>query len=196
MEYLKKISISALIFAGFAGVFGTEVKAEDKYLLESIYLKPGVGYTLPTESDVDSTVYLGARAGYEIDTNWAVELEGSWMRFGLDVPGAKELDVNSTPVLANIRYGQKCDNDQIGWYGYAGVGWSSNHLDSNELDVKLQDAPVWQVGFGAEIPVDTNLDGFLDVRYQANTSDTYAPTGVEVDNVELNAVIFTAGVKF
>lgn len=196
MKYSKKISTFAAALTISVSLLGTTVKADDHYALGSVYVKPEVGYALPTDNDVDSTVFLGAKVGYDIDSNWAAELETGWMRFGIDDEGAKDLDINTTPVLANIRYGQRCDHDQVGWYTYAGVGWASNHLDSNDLGVSLQDATIWQVGLGAEIPVSDDVDGFVDVRYLANSSNIYTPAQIDAGDVDLNAVIFAAGVKF
>jgi outer membrane protein W len=183
-----------------AALFATNANADSHDLTSNLYLKPEIAYVLPADGDVDDTVFLGARVGYEIDDNWAAELESGWMEFGWDAnDNLKNLDMTTVPVLANLRYGQRCSDDQMGWYGYTGLGWAYNHLESNSAEMRADGSFAWQIGAGVEYPVAAGLDVFLDVRYLWNRSNIDIPNGasrVAPDDAVLSSVLFTTGVKF
>jgi outer membrane protein W len=183
-----------------AALFATNASADSHDLTSNLYLKPEVAYVLPADGDVDGTVFVGARVGYEIDDNWAAELESGWMEFGWDAnDNLKNLDMTTVPVLANLRYGQRCSDDQMGWYGYTGLGWAYNHLESNSAEMRADGSLAWQIGAGVEYPVAAGLDVFLDVRYLWNRSNIDIPNGasrVAPDDAVLSSVLFTTGVKF
>lgn len=183
-----------------AALFATNANADSHDLTSNLYLKPEIAYVLPADGDVDDTVFLGARVGYEIDDNWAAELESGWMEFGWDAnDNLKNLDMTTVPVLANLRYGQRCSDDQMGWYGYTGLGWAYNSLESNSAEMRADGSFAWQIGAGVEYPVAAGLDVFLDVRYLWNRSNIDIPNGasrVAPDDAVLSSVLFTTGVKF
>ncbi len=176
---------------------GSDAQAQD---LNNLYLKPEVAYVLPVDGDVDDSVFVGAKVGYELDDNWAAEIESGWMQPGWDATDrVRNLDVNVIPVLGNLRYGQRCSDEEIGWYGYGGLGWSFNHLETNSLQARADGSFAWQLGAGVEVPVATNLDVFFDVRYLWNRANVDVPNGVarvSADDIVLSSVLFTAGVKF
>jgi hypothetical protein len=199
MERIMKIvryalAASAVVCATFVK---SDVQAQD---LSNVYLKPEVAYVLPVDGNVDDTVFVGAKAGYEIDDNWAAEIESGWMQPGWDATDrVRNLDVDVVPVLGNLRYGQRCSDEEIGWYGYGGLGWAFNHLETNSLQARADGSFAWQIGAGVEIPVATNLDVFLDVRYLWNRANVDVPNGVArtfADDIVLSSVLFTTGVKF
>jgi outer membrane protein W len=183
-----------------AALFATNANADSHDLTSNLYLKPEIAYVLPADGDVDDTVFLGARVGYEIDDNWAAELESGWMEYGWDAnDNLKNLDITTVPVLANLRYGQRCSDEEMGWYGYTGLGWAYNHLESNSAEMRADGSFAWQIGAGVEYPVAAGLDVFLDVRYLWNRSNIDIPNGasrVAPDDAVLSSVLFTTGVKF
>jgi opacity protein-like surface antigen len=199
MNNLKKLVVATVIATSFSAV---SVSADDH--ANEFYFAPEVAYVLPTDGDVDDTVFVGGRVGYNLDENLALEVESGWMEFGwdaADVTEAQNIDVTTVPVIANIRYGQRCSDEEIGWYTFAGVGWATNDLDNenNALDTEIDDSTVWQVGAGLDIPVASSLDAFLDVRYMGNVADISGPqvvTNVVEDEVDLSSVMFTGGLKF
>jgi len=188
------LAASAVVCATFVK---SDVQAQD---LSNVYLKPEVAYVLPVDGEVDDTVFVGAKAGYELDDNWAAEIESGWMQPGWDANDrVRNLEVTTIPVLGNLRYGQRCSDEEIGWYGYGGLGWAFNDLEKNSLQARADGSFAWQIGAGVEIPVAANLDAFLDVRYLWNRANVDVPNGVvrtSGDDIVLSSVLFTAGVKF
>jgi opacity protein-like surface antigen len=199
MERIMKIARYALAASAVfcASWMSSDVQAQD---MNNVYFKPEVAYVLPVDGEVDDSVFVGAKVGYELDDNWAAELESGWMQPGWDATDrVRNLDVDVVPVLGNLRYGQRCSDEEIGWYGYGGLGWAFNHLETNSLQARADGSFAWQLGAGVEIPVATNLDVFLDVRYLWNRANVDVPNGVDrvsSDDIVLSSVLFTAGVKF
>jgi hypothetical protein len=194
-----KIVRAALAVAGVwaaAGVW-SEVKAD---FHEELYVKPEVAYVLPADGDVDDTIFLGAKVGYQMDENIALELESGWMEYGWDATDSvQNLDIQTIPVLGNFRYGQRCSDEEMGWYSYLGAGWAFNDLESNTLEARADGSFAWQIGAGIEIPVTQGLDAFLDLRYLWNRANIDIPNGanrVAPDDAVLSSVLFTGGVKF
>jgi hypothetical protein len=168
--------------------------------MNQVYFKPEVAYVLPVDGDVKSTVFVGAKVGYELDDNWAVEAESGWMQPSWNATDSvRGLDVTTIPVLGNLRYGQRCSDEEMGWYGYGGLGWAFNDLEDNSLQARADGSFAWQIGGGVEIPVSQGLDAFLDLRYLWNRANVDVPNGVarvSADDIVLSSVLFTAGVKF
>jgi opacity protein-like surface antigen len=194
-----KIVRAALAVAGVWAAAGvcSDVKAD---FHEELYVKPEVAYVLPADGDVDDTVFLGAKVGYQLDENFALEAESGWMKYGWDATDSvKNLDITTIPVLGNLRYGQRCSDEEMGWYSYLGAGWAFNDLESNSLEMRADGSFAWQIGAGIEIPVTEGLDAFLDLRYLWNRSNIDIPNGaarVAPDDAVLSSVLFTGGVKF
>jgi hypothetical protein len=193
---LLRYALAAAAVCGATSI-NSDAHAQDT---SNLYLKPEVAYVLPVDGDVDDTIFVGAKAGYEIDDNWAAEIESGWMEYGWDATSnVRNLDVTTIPVLGNLRYGQRCSDDQVGWYGYGGLGWAFNDLEHNSLQARADGSFAWQIGAGVEIPVTTGLDAFLDLRYLWNRANVDVPNGVArvaADDIVLSSVLFTAGVKF
>lgn len=169
---------------------------------EGFYFSPEVGYVLPTEGEVDDTTFVGARLGYDIDSNFALELESGWMETAYDISGGTQnVDIDSVPVLFNVRYNfDRCAEDDIGFYTFAGVGAVFNDLETNDLGADLDNTVALQAGAGMDVPVADNVSAFLDVRYLWNQPDisgnSAALTAAGADSdVDLSAVMFVAGVK-
>jgi opacity protein-like surface antigen len=122
------------------------------------------------------------------------------MEYGWDATDTqKNLDITTIPVLANLRYGQRCSDQEMGWYGYGGLGWAFNDLEDNSAEMRADGSFAWQIGAGVEYPVAAGLDVFLDVRYLWNRSNIDIPNGatrVAPDDAVLSSVLFTTGVKF
>jgi hypothetical protein len=159
-----RIVRAALAVTGLWAAAGmwSEVKAD---FHEELYVKPEVAYVLPADGDVDDTIFLGAKVGYQMDENIALELESGWMEYGWDATDSvKNLDIQTIPVLGNFRYGQRCSDEEIGWYSYLGAGWAFNDLESNTLEAKADGSFAWQIGAGIEIPVTQGLDAYFDLR--------------------------------
>lgn len=178
-----------------AALVQSEARAQD---VNQVYVAPEVGYALPVDGDVNSAVFLGAKVGYQLDTNWSAEAEAGWARFGWDATEAsKNIDTTTIPVLGNLRYTHRCSKEELGWYGYGGAGWGFNDAENNAGDIQVDDSFIWQLGGGVEMPVDTNLDAFLDLRYLWNRADVEEGTATGVsDDVVLSSVMLTAGLKF
>jgi hypothetical protein len=194
-----KIFRAALVASGLFGaaVASDNASAQD---MNALYLKPEVAYVLPVDGEVKSTVFVGAKLGYELDDNWALEAESGWMRPGWEATDTvRNLEVTTIPVLGNLRYGQRCSDEEMGWYGYGGLGWAFNDLEDNSLQARADGSFAWQIGGGVEIPVSQGLDAFLDLRYLWNRANIDVPNGVarvSSDDIVLSSVLFTAGVKF
>lgn len=194
--------LSATFVAALLGVVGLTPRAhaDNHETIDNLYIKPEIAYVLPADGDVDDTIFLGARVGYELDENWAAELESGWMELGWDASDTqKNLDITTIPVLANLRYGQRCSDEEMGWYGYGGIGWAFNDLESNAAGMDTDGSFAWQVGAGIEYPVASGLDLFLDVRYLWNRANIDMPAGASAsapDDAVLSSVLFTTGVKF
>lgn len=194
-----RIVRAALAVVGIWAAAGmqSEVKAD---FHEELYVKPEVAYVLPADGDVDDTIFLGAKVGYQMDENIALELESGWMEYGWDATDSvKNLDIQTIPVLGNFRYGQRCSDEEMGWYSYLGAGWAFNDLESNTLEAKADGSFAWQIGAGIEIPVTQGLDAFFDLRYLWNRANIDTPNGVArvaPDDAVLSSVLFTGGVKF
>jgi hypothetical protein len=193
--FTRKIATLALITSAL--LVNSDASADSG---SGIYIKPEVAYTLPVDGDVDDTVFVGAKVGFQIDDNIALELESGWMEYGFDATDAvTNLDITTIPVLANFRYGQRCSQEEMGWYSYLGAGWGFNDLEDNIAEAEADDSFLWQIGGGIEMPVSKGLDVFLDLRYLWNRADLSAPnnvTRVVSDDVVLSSVLFTGGVKF
>jgi hypothetical protein len=169
---------------------------------QGIYFAPEIGYVLPTDGNVDDSVFLGARVGYEFDCHWALELESGWTRVGYDVShgGPQNVDVDVIPVLANVRFTGQAGDSNWDWYVFGGMGAAFDSVDGGDA-VDVGDSFVWQTGFGADVPIAESTSAFLDVRYQWNQPNLYidAPLDAQIDDPEhinLHAVMFTTGVKF
>lgn len=191
------VAATSLLGAAFCS---SSAFADNHQVADHLYIKPEIAYVLPADGDVDDTVFLGARVGYTLDDNWAAELESGWMEFGWDATDTqKNLDITTIPVLANLRYGQRCSDEEMGWYGYGGLGWAFNDLEDNSAEMRADGSFAWQIGAGVEYPVAAGLDVFLDVRYLWNRSNIDIPNGasrVAPDDAVLSSVLFTTGVKF
>ncbi len=183
-----------------AALMSSSAYADNHDLASNLYLKPEIAYVLPADGDVDDTVFLGARVGYQLDDNWATELESGWMEYGWDASDTqKNLDITTIPVLANLRYGQRCSDQEMGWYTYSGLGWAFNDLDNNTAEMRADGSFAWQIGAGIEYPIAAGLDLFLDLRYLWNRSNIDIPNGATrtaPDDAVLSSVLFTTGVKF
>jgi hypothetical protein len=197
-----KILRAAIAATGLLGaaLCSSNAFADNHEVTDHLYLKPEVAYVLPVDGNVDDTIFLGARVGYQLDDNWATELESGWMEYGWDpTDKIKNLDLTTIPVLANLRYGQRCSDAEMGWYGYGGLGWAFNDLESNSDQMRADGSFAWQIGAGVEYPVAAGVDLFLDVRYLWNRSNIDIPNGVSrvgPDDAVLSSVLFTTGVKF
>ncbi|MFN4897056.1 MAG: outer membrane beta-barrel protein [Pseudomonadota bacterium] len=191
------VAATSLLGAAFCS---SNAIAEHHEMTDRLYIKPEIAYVLPADGDVDDTVFLGARVGYELDDNWAAELESGWMEYGWDASATqKNLDITTIPVLANLRYGQRCSDAEMGWYGYGGIGWAFNDLEDNSEEMRADGSFAWQIGAGVEYPITTGLDVFLDIRYLWNRSNIDIPNGrvrTAADDAVLSSVLFTTGVKF
>jgi hypothetical protein len=138
------VAATGLLSAAF---LSSSAYADNHDLTSNLYLKPEVAYVLPADGDVDDTVFLGARVGYEIDDNWAAELESGWMEYGWDATDTqKNLDITTIPVLANLRYGQRCSDQEMGWYGYSGIGWAFNDLEDNSAEMRADGVATSSLG--------------------------------------------------
>lgn len=169
---------------------------------QGFYFAPEIGYALPTDGDVDDTVFLGARLGYDVNTTWAVELESGWLQYGYDVDdGPQNIDIDAVPILVNARYNiPGCEGDKAQWYLFGGIGAVINDLEDNSLDLELDDSFAWQAGVGVDYPLDNAMSVFLDARYFWNkpdlSSDAPLLEDTHFDDVSLQSVMFVAGLKF
>ncbi len=192
-----KILKTSLVVTGLlaAAAFQSEAKAENEF-----YLAPEVAYVLPTDGDVDDTVFVGARAGLNLNESWSAEVESGWMEYGWDATdNVTNIDITTVPVLLNLRYNERCSEDEMGWYAFGGAGWAFNDLEDNDADVDTDDSFAWQAGVGLVAPVAKGVDAFIDARYLWNRADLDAPAAVKAvtsDDVDLSSVLFTAGLKF
>lgn len=165
------------------------------------YFSPEVAYVLPTDGDVDDSLFVGARLGYDLNPNWALELESGWTEIGVDTDfGPENLDIEMIPVMANLRY----NFDRCEWgnfYLFGGAGASINHLEDDlGTNLEIDDSVAWQLGVGAEMPLSDSIDGFVDVRYFYNEPDL-KNEGIVGDAVlpadaNLESVWFNVGVQF
>ncbi len=191
------VAVTSLLGAAFCS---SSAFADNHEIADHLYLKPEIAYVLPADGDVDDSIFLGARVGYTLDENWAAELESGWMELGWDANDTqKNLDITTIPVLANLRYGQRCSDEEMGWYGYSGIGWAFNDLENNTAEMRADGSFAWQIGAGVEYPVAAGVDVFLDVRYLWNRANIDIPDGasrVAPDDAVLSSVLFTTGVKF
>jgi hypothetical protein len=205
------ITVASILSAALVGTAQADVKNKITNYANTVtdtvkeqvgymYFKPEVAYVLPVDGDVDDTVFVGAKVGYQWDDNWALEAESGWMEYGYDATKAvQNLDVTTIPVLGNLRYGERCSDDEMGWYGYAGAGWAFNDLEDNVLGTRADGSFAWQIGAGIEIPVATGLDLFFDLRYLWNRANVDIENGaprVSADDIVLSSVLFATGVKF
>jgi hypothetical protein len=195
MKILRAALVASSLLS--AAVAAKSASAQD---MNAVYFKPEVAYVLPVDGDVKSTVFVGAKVGYELDDNWAIEAESGWMRPRWQANEVvRSVDVTSIPVLGNLRYGQRCSDEEMGWYGYGGAGWAFNDAETNALEARADGSFAWQLGGGVEIPVSQGLDAFLDLRYLWNRANVDVPAGVartSADDIVLSSVLFTAGLKF
>lgn len=192
-QLLKYVAVFCLV------LIALPVGAEDGNA-GGFYFAPEVAYVLPTDGDVDDSVFAGARLGYGLGSNLALELESGWTEVGIDTDRTESLDIEMIPVMANLRY--NFDRSDWGYvYTFGGVGASINHLEDDlGGDIEIDDSVAWQVGLGAAIPLSDSMEGFIDIRYFYNEPDLNNE-GLIADallpkDANLESVWFNLGVQF
>jgi hypothetical protein len=188
---LKKVMSSALL-AGFL-IWTPVVLAEIGN--DGFYITPEVGYVLPTNGKVDDTEFLGGKIGYGFAQNFAVEFESGYMEYKIDFSDTiRNVGLKSVPIMGNIKYSD-CAFAGSRWYAYAGVGGNVNDLDSRRGATNAENTVAWQLGLGMEFPFAANFAGVADIRYFAN-DPKISREAADANKIDLNAVIFSLGVKF
>lgn len=159
---------------------------------DGLYIVPEIGYSLPTEKEIDDTYFLGLRLGSEISDNLAIEIESGYSEYKIDFTDRiQNVDMQHIPLLINLHYSFS-GWDKGGLFIFAGAGVGFNDLD-NPIDSgnDADDTFSWQAGLGYEADLSDSTALVFDVRYYRNDPD------LDFDSeLALSAVLFNLGIKF
>lgn len=191
MKKLIAVAMMLLAFGSSKAVLADHVHNDSStWTLHGWYLEPEVDAFIPFNDDVDATVFLGGKLGYEWNEYLSLEIDTGWAN--ADLAGGIG-DVTTVPLLFNVRLNIFPGVYVVDYYVFGGVGIGFNDIDVNIPGVEIDNSFAGQIGGGAEYHINEYLAAFLNVRFYFNDPDVNVPVLGEED-VELNAVLIGGGV--
>jgi opacity protein-like surface antigen len=166
------IVLSLLMITGVAMASGK--------VTEGIYLKGGLGYTMPVDATINGTS-LGASLDKDIGYKLAVgydfgemfRIEGEWLYQKNDAENINVSSIGKQNITnSNIAYTALLVNGivdfmvapQVGIYGVGGIGWGD--VDASLYSGGADDSGfAWKVGFGTFYDITENWVGDLGYEY-------------------------------
>jgi opacity protein-like surface antigen len=135
-------------------------------------LGANVSAAIPTDGDVDTTVYVGGTLSYGI-TNWlAVGAEAGWAGFDESDSGIS-VDEDAIPVLGDIIFRVPMEGP-VQPYGIVGLGVIFWNIDSNVPNVDIDSDAAFAAKFGG------GVDWFINQNWIANFELAYITSDADV----------------
>ncbi len=161
---------------------------------------------ISTDSDLNSTVYVGANGSYGVNNWFAMGWSFGWQSFGEDsVLGISLPDVTSYPLFADFIFRLNNPNQKYVPYGVVGIGaifWDVDDVTisgvtaQTDIDTSLG----IKLGAGVDWFVNDNWMVNVDAHYVFTNADTdinLVGTGIRVsDTSDLDYWHIGAGVKY
>lgn len=186
--------VLAFLLLGING-FAQDIYEEEgvSRWLHGIYLQPGVDVIIPLNDDLDTSVYLSGKIGYELNEWWSIFFETGWSELDL-VEGAG--DVTVVPVLFNVRFNFFPDVYIFDYYIFGGIGYSFNDISFDaDPAVEVDGAFAGQIGGGAEYWITDSFSVFLNARFFFSDPDL---NGVVLgrDDMDLSSFLLGGGIRW
>jgi opacity protein-like surface antigen len=188
----KLLAVAMMLLAlGSGKVFADHVHNDSStWTLHGWYLEPELDAFIPFNDDLDATLFIGGKLGYQWNEYLSLEIDTGWAN--MDLAGGIG-DVTTVPVLFNVRLNVFPGVYVVDYYVFAGVGIGLNDIDVNIPGVEIDNSFAGQIGGGAEYHINEFLSAFLNVRVYFNNPDVNLPVLGEED-VELNAILVGGGI--
>jgi len=190
--FLIALMISLISKIGFAGEMYEEEEGIAGWL-HGVYVQPGVEVITPLNDDLDTSVYLGAKVGYELNEWWSIFVETGWAE--LDLSGGTG-DVTVVPLLFNVRYNFFPDVYIFDYYVFGGIGYSFNDINFiPDPTVEVEDDFAGQIGGGAEYWITNSFSVYLNARFFFSDPNL---NGVVLgrDDMDLSSFLLGGGIRW
>ena len=190
--FLIALMISLISKIGFAGEMYEEEEGIAGWL-HGVYVQPGVEVITPLNDDLDTSVYLGAKVGYELNEWWSIFVETGWAE--LDLSGGTG-DVTVVPLLFNVRYNFFPDVYIFDYYVFGGIGYSFNDINFiPDPTVEVEDDFAGQIGGGAEYWITNSFSVYLNARFFFSDPNL---NGVVLgrDDLDLSSFLLGGGIRW
>lgn len=185
---MKKFLTVAMMFLTLGIAYADN--GESMTTLHGFYIAPELDAFIPTNDDIDTTVFVGGKVGYQWNEWVALEIEPGWANsdFSGDIG-----DVTTIPLLFNARLTPWPGVYMVDPYLFGGVGVGFNSIDLAIPGVEIDNSFALQIGGGAEYHINESLSAFLDLRWMFNEPDVNIELNGE-DSVDLSAFVIGGGV--
>ena len=147
------------------------------------------------DTDLENANVLGLVAGVR-QGPFGVELSVEWIVTDLDrTTNLGEL--KTVPVLLTAQYHPVPKILPIDPYLGIGIGYYINSFDSSTpTDFEVDDTVGFHISAGANLKITTALAVTVDARYAFADSNLDDKLTGKSDDIDLNAIVVTAGLKF
>jgi outer membrane protein W len=190
-----KKGVLVLLTVLFLGstAFAQELYEEEGSWLQGTYVQPEVDVIIPLNDDLDASVYLSGKIGYELNEWWSIFVEVGWSEMDLS-EGAG--DVTTVPLLFNVRYTFFPDVYIFDYYIFGGIGYSFNSINFDpDPTVEVDDDFAGQIGAGADYWITKDFSVYLNARFFFSDPDL---NGVVLgrDDMDLSSFILGGGIRW
>lgn len=191
---MKKLSaVLMMVLALGMGKAALADQDATTWTLHGFYVQPGVEAFIPFNEDLDTTVFIGGKVGYQWNEWFALEINTGWAEADLTGDAG---DVTTIPLLFNARVNLWPGVYMVDPYVFGGLGVAFNDIEvAGVSGVDIDNSLAGQIGAGAEYHINESLSAALELSFYFNNPDLNVPVLGEED-VELNAFLVGGNVTW